>query len=191
MKLIVGLGNPGKEYEKTRHNAGFLCLDLLQKTLGFPPFQLQKKFTAFMSEGDFGGEKLILVKPQTFMNRSGEAVTKLVQFYHTVPENLWLAYDDIDLPLGEIRIRTEGSAGSHNGMKSVITSLGFKNFPRVRIGIESRGASAAKEQDLSSFVLHAFLKKELPIAKKALEQSIKALLIALKEGIQKAQEAYN
>lgn len=191
MQLIVGLGNPGKEYETTRHNAGFLCTDELRKKLEFPAFELQKKFNAEMTEGNFSEEKFLLAKPQTFMNRSGETVAALVHFYKIKPKDLWLIYDDIDLELGKIRIRTEGSAGSHNGMKSVIKHLGFKNFPRIRIGIESRGKIAAKEQDISSFVLHPFLKKEQPLAKKTIQKAAESLLAALEEGIPEAQEKYN
>ncbi len=191
MKLIVGLGNPGKEYERTRHNAGFLCADELREKLEFPEFQLQKKFLALTSEGDFHNEKILIAKPQTFMNRSGEAVAKLVNFYRIKPKDLWLLYDDIDLELGKIRLRTDGSAGSHNGMKSIIANLGFQNFPRVRIGIESRGVHAAKEQDIASFVLHPFSKKEQSLAKKTIKTGAEALLAALQEGIPKAQEEYN
>lgn len=176
MKLIVGLGNPGKEYEDTRHNVGFMCVDFLQKKFSFPEFELQKKFSALVAEFNLSGEKILLAKPQTFMNNSGEAVQKLVNFYHVAPEDIWIVYDDIDLPLGTIRMRGEGSAGTHNGMKSVIASLGFQNFPRLRIGIESRGVEAPKEQDITSFVLHPFLKKELPIVKKSLEEGANALL---------------
>lgn len=176
MKLIVGLGNPGAEYEKTRHNVGFMCVDFLQEKLGFPEFELQKKFSALVVESNVNGEKILLAKPQTFMNSSGEAVQKLVNFYHVAPEDIWIVYDDVDLPLGTIRVRGEGSAGTHNGMKSVIASLGFQNFPRLRIGIESRGVEAPKQQDITSFVLHPFLKKELPIVKKSLEEGINAIM---------------
>lgn len=176
MKLIVGLGNPGKEYEHTRHNVGFICADLLQKKLGFPEFALQKKFDALISEGNYRAEKIIIAKPQTFMNASGNSVQKLLHFYRVKPADLFLIYDDVDLPFGKTRIRPQGSAGTHNGMKSVIEALGFQNFPRLRIGIESRGESAPKKQDITSFVLHPFLKEEKQAISKILEQAIEELL---------------
>jgi PTH1 family peptidyl-tRNA hydrolase len=217
MKLVVGLGNPGKEYEHTRHNVGFQCVDVLRAAFGFPEFKLQKKFHAETTEGNFSLEKFLLVKPQTFMNASGKAVSALVHFYRIALQDLWLIYDDVDLPLGKIRVRREGSAGSHNGMKSVIASLGFQNFPRVRIGIESRGASAQREragerasgsasaseaeliqhttapkkQDISSFVLSPFTKKEKPKAEKAVEAAAQALKKALEDGMEQAMEKYN
>lgn len=179
MKIIVGLGNPGKEYEHTRHNVGFQCIDVLRAAFGFSEFELQKKFHAETTEGNFSGEKFLLIKPQTFMNVSGKAVSALVHFYHIAPQDLWVIYDDIDLPLGKIRMRRDGSAGSHNGMKSIIASLGFQNFPRIRIGVESRGTSAPKKQDISSFVLSSFTKKEKPKAEKAIAAAAEALKMAL------------
>lgn len=180
MKLIVGLGNPGKEYSGARHNAGFQCVDLLREKLGFPEFKMKGKFSAAVSEGIFNGRKLVMAKPQTFMNASGEAVSKLFNFYDCGAENLILIYDDVDLELGRIRVRDAGSAGSHNGMKSVIDCLGFSNFPRIRIGIESRGVSAPEKQDITSFVLHPFSKKELSEVKKSLENAAEAALLLLK-----------
>lgn len=191
MKLIIGLGNPGKEYEKTRHNVGFMCIDGLAEKLGLPEFKLQKKFEALVSEGAFNEEKLILAKPQTFMNLSGLAVAKLVNFYNCEPKDIFVIYDDVDLPLGKIRIRPDGSAGSHNGMKSIVEHLGFSNFPRLRIGIESRGLSAPHQQEISSFVLTPFLKEEQPNLKKALEDAVSAVLLSLTEGIPKSMEKYN
>lgn len=191
MKVIVGLGNPGKEYEKTRHNAGFMCIDSFCAANNFSDWKLNKKFNALISEGNLNGEKIILAKPQTFMNVSGEAVQKIVHFYNVPLADLWLIYDDADLPLGKIRIRPDGAPGTHNGMKSVTALLGTQNFPRIRIGIESRGESAAKEQDISSFVLHQFSKEEAPLIAKAVKDAALALEKALKEGISAAQEAYN
>lgn len=210
MKLIVGLGNPGKEYEGTRHNVGFMCVDFIKEHLQkdaqlrlginglaepklglFEDFKPLKRFKALVCEGALNGEKLILAKPQTFMNLSGEAVQALASFYRCKPEDLWIIYDDVDLKLGEIRIRAEGSSGTHNGMKSVISLLGFSNFPRVRIGIESRGESAPQKQDISSFVLHPFSKEETPLAKEGVQKAAKALILALDKGISAAAEQYN
>ncbi len=191
MKLIVGLGNPGKEYENTRHNAGFTCVDLLWAAWNFPVPQLQKKFLAEVSEGTINGEKIIIAKPQTFMNLSGEAVAKIASFYDIGAQNIFVVYDDIDLPLGSIRIREDGSAGTHNGMKSIVASLGHQDFPRIRIGIESRGVTAPKEQDLTSFVLHAFLPKERSILEEGFEKAKNALEMAIKGDIGGAMERYN
>lgn len=193
MKLIIGLGNPGKEYKNTRHNAGFQCVDLLRKKLGLPEFKLQKKFFALVSEGTYEGEKIALAQPQTFMNASGKTARALMNFYKIPPQDLWLIYDDIDLALGKIRIRASGSSGSHNGMKSVIESLGFENFPRIRIGIESRGEqkNASSEQNINSFVLCRFGKKEEKIIHKSLETGAQAFLAALKKGVGATMEKFN
>lgn len=191
MKLIVGLGNPGKEYEDTRHNVGFMCVDFLREHLQFEDFKLQKKFKALVCEGSLNEEKLILAKPQTFMNLSGEAVQSLVNFYHCNPQDLWVIYDDVDLKLGEIRIRQEGSLGTHNGMKSVVSLLGFSNFPRIRIGIESRGESAPGKQDISSFVLHPFSKEEGHLVQESVQKASDALVLALDKGVSRASEQYN
>lgn len=191
MKLIVGLGNPGKEYDGTRHNAGFACVDEVREAWKFPEFTLQKKFLAMVSEGTMEGEKVLIAKPETFMNVSGESVAKLMLFYHLEPHGLYVAYDDIDLPLGSIRVRKDGSAGTHNGMKSIIATLGHQDFPRIRIGIESRGVTAPAEQDLTSFVLHAFLKAELPLFRESVVKGANALKMALKGDFTGAMERYN
>lgn len=191
MKLIVGLGNPGKKYASTRHNAGFLCIDLLREKIEFPEFRVHNKFNAEISQGEFNGEKMALIKPQTFMNVSGEAVSKLFNFYNCSPADLIVIYDDIDLALGKIRIRKDGSAGSHNGMKSVIQSLGLSNFPRIRIGIESRGADVSSGEDIASFVLHPLKKNELPIFEKVLSQATEAVILTLSKGIEEAMQVYN
>lgn len=175
MKIIVGLGNPGKEYTHTRHNVGFMLLDLLRDQLEFRDFQSTKKFQAEISEGTFNGDKLILAKPETFMNLSGDSVSKLVNFYHCDPKDLCVVYDDIDLPLGSMRFRMEGSAGTHNGMRDIIEKLGFNNFPRLRIGIESRGQSSPKEQDISSFVLQPFSDDETKVVHTVLNEAAKSL----------------
>lgn len=191
MKIIVGLGNPGKKYEKTRHNVGFMCVDAFRETFGFNEWKPNKKFNALVSESEFNNEKMLLVKPETFMNASGEAVQKIVNFYDIPLADLWVVYDDIDLPLGKIRIREDGAPGSHNGMKSVTSLLGSQNFPRLRIGIESRGLTSSSEEDISSFVLHAFGPEEWLVCEKTIKDSIKALELGLLEGVTKAQEQYN
>ncbi len=190
MKLIVGLGNPGKEYEKSRHNIGFMVVDYLQKNLDFEPFHTEKKFKAELSVGEFNGEKTIIAKPTTFMNLSGEAVLPLMQFYKLDPQDIFIVYDDLDLALGTLRIRKQGGAGTHTGMKSNVGMIG-ENFPRLRIGIESRGATSSEHQETSSFVLSQFSSEEIPHLKKILENATKACMVALEKGIEASMNKYN
>ncbi len=180
MKIIVGLGNPGAKYLTTRHNCGFIFLDnfvhqLEQKEGIEIKWQAEPKLKAITAKVPYQGKILYLVKPDTFMNLSGEAVKNVLDFFKEPLENLIVIYDDIDLPLGEIRIRDKGSAGTHNGMKSIIQTLGSENFLRIRLGIESRGEIAPKLQDLSSFVLSNFTDHEIPYLKKAVEEGIEEL----------------
>ncbi len=193
--LIVGLGNIGKEYENTRHNAGFLAVDELAKQWNAPDWKEQKKFKAFITETTFHNEKIILAKPTTLMNLSGEALTLLTQFYKIDPKNLWVIYDDLDLPLGKIRIRTEGSGGTHNGMKSILSHLPTNTFPRIRIGIESRGEEypygVPKLMDTSAFVLSGFTDQEKKVLKVVLERAVQAVELALKDSILTAMNQYN
>lgn len=135
MKLIVGLGNPGKKYESTWHNVGFLALDELAKD-GFDNFKEEKKFKALVSSGMIGSEKVLLVKPQTFMNNSGESVQAIAHFYKVSPEDVIVVHDEFDIELGKIRISHDSSAAGHNGIKSIISHLGTQEFTRVRIGIK-------------------------------------------------------
>jgi peptidyl-tRNA hydrolase, PTH1 family len=158
MKVICGLGNPGSKYENTRHNVGFQVLDAFAQTHEFPSFEQKGK--AMVSEKGQGLKKVILLKPQTFMNLSGEAVQELLQFYKIEPKDLIVVFDDVDLPLGTLRYREKGSAGTHNGMKSLIQGLATLDFPRLRVGIESRGTTAPEQMPLDVFVLAPFLKDE-------------------------------
>jgi len=161
MYLIVGLGNPGKKYEKTRHNVGFLVLDALAKEHGLPEFTPSKKHSSLISEGILHETKALLAKPQTFMNNSGKAVRSLPKW------NLVVMHDDIDIPLGEVRVSENRGAAGHKGVESIIQTLGTKNFTRIRIGIQpARG----KPNDVDAFVLQPFLAEEM----KSLEFSIAA-----------------
>lgn len=193
--LIVGLGNTGDEYANTRHNAGFMLVDRLQQEWNAVPWKERKMYKAQLSEVIFNDQKIILVKPTTFMNLSGEAVSLLVNFYKIDYKNLWVIYDDLDLPLGKIRLRTDGSAGTHNGMKSILTSVPANTFPRLRIGIESRGENyeyeIPKQIDTSSFVLGKFTQKERPPIEKSLKNGVKAMELALKEGMAAAMNEWN
>lgn len=155
MKLIVGLGNPGKEYENTRHNVGFDIIDMIAKENNFPTFK--EKFQGLLSEKIINGEKVILLKPQTYMNLSGNSIVQVVKFYKIDSETeMTIIYDDMDLPLGKIRIKANGSAGGHNGIKSIISHLGDK-FLRVKCGI---GKAKSKEENIG-FVLGKFNQGEL------------------------------
>ncbi|EKE25081.1 MAG: hypothetical protein ACD_5C00302G0001 [uncultured bacterium] len=166
MKLIVGLGNPGNQYQNTRHNVGFIILDELAKTWKFPQFQASKKFNAEISESLLNSEKIILVKPQTFMNQSGQSVKALIDFYKLSIEDFTVIHDDLDIDLGAFKISTDCSAGGHNGIQSIIENIGTQKFKRIRIGIE--GAEKKKERLMSGsdFVLQKFSDEEIEIVKK-------------------------
>jgi len=191
MILFVGLGNPGKEYEKARHNAGFLAIEALRERLKFGTFRNEAKFKAEISRGEFNGKKVILMRPQTFMNLSGEAVQAVKSYYKINPEDVWVVHDDIDLPLGTLRIRTEGSAGTHNGMKSLVQTLSTESFPRFRLGIESRGVIAPAEQDLTHFVLESFRNEEFPEFERLVERFTEAAVLALKKGLPEAMQQFS
>jgi PTH1 family peptidyl-tRNA hydrolase len=165
MKLIIGLGNPGKQYANTRHNAGFMVLDEIQKAFSFPEFQMNQKFDTQISEGSKNGEKMILAKPQSFMNLSGEAVKALVDFYKIPLENIAVIHDDLDINLSEYKISADSSAAGHNGVQSIIDSLGTQQFKRIRVGIE--GAEKKKERVVPGdvFVLQPFSAEELVTVK--------------------------
>jgi len=171
MKVIVGLGNIGAKYSQNRHNTGFIFLDHFAEKFEDLTWKEEAKFKAMIAKT----KNLILVKPATLMNLSGEAVSKILNFYKLTPADLIVIYDDVDLPLGKIRIRQKGSAGTHNGLKSVIEQLGTEEFPRIRIGIESRGVSAPSAQDTSSFVLSDFNSDELSHLKKSIQEAAKEL----------------
>jgi peptidyl-tRNA hydrolase, PTH1 family len=194
VKLIVGLGNPGEKYENTRHNAGFKAIDEFARKIGAPEFAEKPKWESAVSQfnHDAFGD-LILMKPLTFMNESGRAVANVGGFYKIPTENIWVLYDDVDLALGQIRIRDGGGAGTHNGMKSLIEHLGTGNFPRFRIGIESRGqeGSLPTEADLHAFVLGAFNEDESKAFNNSLSKACEALEAALKGGIGEAANGFN
>lgn len=165
MKIIVGLGNPGSKYEGTRHNVGYQVVDMLKEELELSDFQEKTKFKAAISEGEYEGEKVILVKPLTFMNLSGESVLAVKQFYKS--DDLLVIYDDYDLPIGETRYREKGGPGTHNGMRSCVGVLG-EEFPRLRIGIDA----GLPVTDLSSYVLGRFTDGEMDKIAPALGDAI-------------------
>ncbi|MEG0392147.1 MAG: aminoacyl-tRNA hydrolase [Anaerovoracaceae bacterium] len=184
MYVIVGLGNPGKKYEQTRHNMGFLTIDCIAEARNINVNKLKHK--ALIGEGMVDGHKVMLVKPQTFMNLSGDAVSELVSYYKIAPEELIIIYDDLDIEVGTIRVRKKGSGGTHNGMRSVISRIGFSDFPRVRIGIGGK-----MKMDIKDFVTGGFGKEEKASLDKAIEQSAKAAIAIITEGIDAAMNKYN
>ncbi|MDN6161483.1 MAG: aminoacyl-tRNA hydrolase [Atopostipes sp.] len=169
MKLIFGLGNPGKKYESTKHNIGFAVVDQLAKSLGMK-FN-QSKFKSLYAEGRIGSEKIILIKPQTLMNLSGEAVRPWLDFYKLKKENILIIYDDMDLAVGKIRLRLKGGSGGHNGIKSIIQHLGGKNFNRIRVGI----GRPYPKQTVISHVLSQFKKEDEDRIKEAIYDSADAI----------------
>ena len=168
--LIAGLGNPGRQYEITRHNAGFLFMDMLSEKLNVKINKI--KYKSVIGEADIAGHRCILMKPQTFMNLSGEAVREACSFYKIPPENVIVIFDDISLPCGGLRIRRKGSAGGHNGIKSIIQCLGSDNFPRIKLGV---GEKPHPDYDLADYVLSAFSKDDIPLMKQAMEKGCDAL----------------
>ena len=184
--LIVGLGNPGREYEKTRHNTGFRAMDILAEKLNAKVDRL--KFQGLYTQVNYGGKKLFLLKPQTYMNLSGEAVRQAVDFYKIPPERVLVLFDDISLPVGKLRIRKNGSAGGHNGLKSIISCLGSDQFPRVKIGV---GAKPHPDYDLADWVLSTVSKTEWPDYQDAMDHAAEAALCIVKNGCEKAAAEYN
>lgn len=185
MKIIVGLGNPGSEYERTRHNTGFMVVDRLA---GKHNIEIKKeKSKALFGTGEINGEKVIIVKPQTFMNLSGEAVRGIMDFYKESIENLLIIFDDIDLELGNIRIKERGSAGTHNGMKSVVQNLGTMDFRRVKVGI----GKPKPNIDLVSHVLGKFSDEEYKILNESIDKAVDAVEIIISGNVSKAMNLYN
>ena len=150
MKLIVGLGNPGKQYEMTRHNVGFICLDALKEKYNLV-FKLDSSFNAMVALANIGGEKCVFVKPQTYMNLSGEAVGKILKYYKINLTDMLVIYDDMDISIGALRLREKGSAGGHNGIKNIIAHVGTQEFKRIRVGISSKANIDAKDYVLGRF----------------------------------------
>ncbi|MSP78772.1 MAG: aminoacyl-tRNA hydrolase [Dehalococcoidia bacterium] len=183
VKLIVGLNNPGKDYEGTRHNAGAMCVELLVRRLGL---KLEPKTAARVAQGALRGRQIILATPRTFMNASGEAVGPLTKQYGVKPAELVVAYDEMDLPLGTIRLRPDGSAAGHNGIKSIIAALGTDQFMRIRIGVgHPRGGDRIRH------VLGKFSPEEEPVFRDALERAADAIECLITEGVDVAMNRFN
>lgn len=185
MQIIVGLGNPGKEYEHTRHNAGFDALDKLADKYNISI--KTKKFQALIGDGIINGKRVILMKPQTFMNLSGNAVHEIANFYNLSSEDFLVIYDDIDLDVGSIRVRAKGSAGGHNGIKSIIANLGDDKFNRVRVGVGAK----KENSDLVDHVLGQMSKTDRKEFEDALDKAVAAVEETLENGIMSAMNKYN
>ena len=183
--VIAGLGNPGKEYENTRHNMGFKAIDVLSS---FENIEVRKnKFHALIGQGKIAGKKAVLVKPETYMNRSGTAVRESAMYFDVPSQNLIVIYDDIDLPTGSIRIRKSGGAGTHNGMKSVVEQLGTKDFVRIRIGV----GAAERDEDLVDRVIGKVPKEEQAQLQKAAEEAARAAIDIIALGADRAMNIHN
>ena len=184
--LIVGLGNPGREYEKTRHNAGFRAIDLLAESLGCKIDKL--KYQGLYCQTTYNGKKLFLLKPQTYMNLSGRSVLQLSAYFNIPPARIIVLFDDISLPPGRLRVRADGSAGGHNGIKSIIQEVGSQAFPRVKIGV---GAKPNPEFDLADWVLSTFSASEEKALTVALKNAGDAALAIIDKGVPEAANKFN
>lgn len=186
MYLVAGLGNPGSQYEMTRHNIGFHTIDYIADELGVKIKKL--KFKALYGECEIAGEKVFLAKPQTYMNLSGDSIADFASFYKIPTENIVIISDDIALAAGKIRIRAKGSAGGHNGLKSIIYRLNSDAFARVRIGV---GQPEHEDYDLADYVLGRFSKEEIPILENSIIRSYKAVCEIIENGTQSAMNKFN
>ena len=184
--LVVGLGNPGEKYENTRHNAGFLVADELGERGRFPIQRL--KFKALTNAAAIGGQGALVMKPATYMNLSGEAVGEAARFYKVAPNHVLVISDDVDLPLGKLRIRTGGSAGGHNGLKSVIQHLGTDQFPRIKLGV---GGKPHPDYDMADWVLGKLQGEDKKVMDEAVKRAAEAVECFLRDGPQKAMNRFN
>ena len=184
--LIVGLGNPGREYEKTRHNAGFRALDILADQLGAKVDKL--KYQGLYTQVNYNGGKVFLLKPQTYMNLSGRSVLQLSAYFNIPPQRIIVMFDDISLEPGRLRVRANGSAGGHNGIKSIIQEVGSQEFPRVKIGV---GAKPHPNYELADWVLSTFTAPEEKALAVSLENAAKAALCIIDQGVPEAANRFN
>ena len=184
--LIVGLGNPGREYEKTRHNVGFRCIEIIADQLNVKIDRL--KYQGLYCQTNYKGSKLFLLKPQTYMNLSGRSVLQLSAYFNSPPQRIIVLFDDISLEPGRLRIRANGSAGGHNGIKSIIQEVGSQEFPRVKIGV---GAKPHPDYDLADWVLSAFTSLEEKALSVSLENGAKAALTIIEQGVPEAANKFN
>lgn len=187
MYLIAGLGNPGREYENTRHNAGFMAVSELASRLQVMELKDKHKLQSFVGEGSYSGHKLILAQPKTFMNLSGQAVAAIMQWYKIPLDRLIVIYDDVDLELGRLRLRPGGASGGHHGIESVIAHVHSSDFIRVRIGIGREGLAG----DVSKYVLENFLPAERAVIAEAVQKAADAVLMLIQDGLEPAMNRFN
>lgn len=185
MKLIVGLGNPTPQYDKTRHNVGFAVIDHLMNEYGIALDTAKHK--GFYGKGRIAGESVILLKPMTYMNLSGESVVQVANYYKVAPKDIIVVYDDINLDVGRLRIREKGSAGGHNGIKNIIAHLGTDEFPRIRVGVGMK----PPKMDLADYVLSRFSKEEEALMEEGYEKAAKAMELMVEDEISQAMNLYN
>lgn len=185
MYFIVGLGNPGLQYENTRHNVGFLTIDYLSKKHNIPVTKL--KFKSLYGQGEISGQKVMLIKPQTYMNNSGEAIRELKNYFKFKEDELIVILDDIDIDFGRIRIKKKGSAGTHNGMKSIIYQIENDRFPRVKIAVGKK----PDYMDLANFVLSGFDSKEAEVVRKEIIMAAESVEMILETNLDKAMNKFN
>ena len=186
MKLVIGLGNPGSQYERTRHNVGFRVVDKLAAKLGWK--WTGRRSRAVLASGTIGSEKVVLVKPLTFMNLSGEAVAELARWYNVSPEDILVVYDELDLPVGKVRLRPRGSAAGHNGMESIIRYLHTNQFPRLRVGI---GHPTNSRMDGADHVLSAPKSDERILLDAGEDRAVEAVQMVIAEGVEKTMNVVN
>lgn len=184
--LVVGLGNPGSKYEWTRHNMGFLVVDELAERLSIPVQRL--KFKALTNTAVLGGKSVLLMKPTTYMNLSGEAVGQAARFYKIPPERVLVISDDVSLPQGKLRVRRSGSAGGHNGLKNIIAHLGTDQFPRIKVGV---GQKPSPDSDMVNWVLGTFTGQDRKVMEEAIGRAADAVTVLLQHGIDQAMASYN
>ncbi len=184
--LLVGLGNPGLKYESTRHNMGFLAVDKLAEVEHFKFNKL--RFKAWTATAELGSEKVLVMKPQTYMNLSGESVGQAARFYKIPPEHVLVVSDDISLPIGKLRIRGGGSAGGHNGLKNIIQHLGSDRFPRIKVGV---GMPENADYDIADWVTGRPMGDEQKPLMEALDKAVAAVPVLIRDGVDKAQNKFN
>ena len=184
MYIIAGLGNPGKKYEETRHNMGFMAVDFLAEKYDIKVNKI--RFRALTGEGRIAGQKVLLLKPQTYMNLSGESIRLALEYYKVNPQELIVIYDDIDIQAGMIRIRKKGSAGTHNGMRNILYHIQTEDFPRIRVGIGS-----GRKEDMINYVTGSVPKNEITLLREAADKAACGAACIVEKGIEKAMNEYN
>ena len=186
MMIIAGLGNPGVEYEKTRHNTGFMAVDALSQRFGFSVNT--HKFNALIADTVISDKRCLVMKPLTYMNKSGEAISDAMDFYNIPPENIIVIFDDISLDVGKMRLRRKGSSGGHNGIKSIIHNCGSQDFPRIKIGV---GGKPHPDYDLADWVLSSYSDNELKLLGEVFDHTARAVELILRGNINQAMNDYN